>query len=214
MKKAKPSGKYIRIPDVIFKTLVHDELATVVAEQGIVMLKVNGDPQPYFLPAGVSLPASVFGQDIEIIVRDITHEAILDLQENDIREEDLGDNPKYLPVDQWSELERILEERKIRLVTKNTRAFSTCLAGVLFAVVSTVLANSNFILGRLCYIGTVIGVLIAAICLVKPIKQLFSIMDVNTICDGENNFVNLETGITNLNGGIQIPVSHTHMRDR
>lgn len=207
MKKPKPAGNYLRVPDIIFKTIVHDEVAQVVAEQGMVVLKVADDPQPYFLPAGVNLPASVFGEEIVVTIRDITHEVIVDLEENDIREEELENNQKYLPVDNWGEVKRIFEERKLQLITRNTRAFSTCIAGVALAAVSTVLANKGFFLGNLCYFGTVLGVIIAAVCVVKPIRQLFSILNTNVICDYENNFINLDTGVTSLNGGIQIPMS-------
>lgn len=206
-KKKKAVSGVVRVNDVIFGTLVHDTVATVVAEQGIVMLKVADDPQPFFLPEGIVLPASAYGEEVDITVRDLTHEVILELGEDDFYEEELENNPKLMPVDNWSELKSLYDEAKVSTLTRNSKSFSTCLAGVLLAVVCAFLLRKGFSFYEACYAGIAIGVVLAVVCLVKPIRELFSVLRSDTLCDSANNCINMTNGRTNLNGGLIIPQS-------
>lgn len=207
MRKKKVKGNYLRDPDVIFGTLVHDSTATIVAEQGLVMLKVADDPQPFFLPEGVVLPAEAYGETVDVTIRNITHEVVQELGEDDIYEDELEDNPKLMAVDQWGEVKRLLEECKLRTITKNSKSFSTCLAGLALCLVSGYLLMRGFLVPEICYGGMAVGAIAAIVCIIKPIRQLLFTLNTKTICDGANNWINVETGKTNLNGGLQIPSS-------
>lgn len=205
-KKKAVSGA-VKVSDVIFGTLVHDATATVVAEQGMVVLKVADDPQPFFLPEGVVLPASAYGEEVNITIRDITREVILELGEDDFYEEDLESDARLMPVDNWSQVKSLYEEAKIRTITRNSKSFSTCLAGVALSCVCAFLLRKGFSFTEVCYAGIVGGVLLAAVCMIKSIRELFTVLKSETLCDSVNNCINITTGCTNLNGGIRIPSS-------
>lgn len=207
VKRSKLKTSFVKDNDVIFGTLVHDTSATIVAEQGVVLLKVDGDPKPYFLPDGVRVPSESYGQTVNVTVRGITHEVVLDLGEDDIYEEDLENNPKLMPVEDWSEIKQLLEECKIRELTKESKAFSTCIAGIALCVVSSVLLSKGFDYRILCYTGILLGILVAIVFGLRPIFNLIRSLNTHVICDSADNYINVETGKTNMNGGMQFPVT-------
>lgn len=205
-KKPKVAVPFLKDEDVVFGTLVEDVTATIVAEQGLVVLKVEGDPQPFFLPPGLTLTHEAYGQQVNITVRGITHEVVLELGEDDIYEDELEANSKLMPVENIEEIKQLLEECKIRELTTETKAFSTCIAGIALSIVSAVLLRGGFQYPQLCYGGIPLGIVIALVFGIRPIKKLLRSMNTHIICDSANNYINVETGKTNMNGGMQFPM--------
>lgn len=205
-KKAKERVPAIHASDVVFGTLVRDEMATVVAEQGIVVLKVDGDPHPYFLPAGIKLGHEAYGQEVDITIRNITQEVILELGEDDIYESDLEKDERLMPVDEWQEVKELFNELKIQLFTQNIKVVSTFFSGILLSVVCGVLLKSGFRYTLPLYVGLPLGILISLGLGLRPIIKLIRQLNSKVICDAANNYINVETGKTNMNGGMIIPV--------
>ena len=71
-RKKKVSATTVEAKGVVFGVLVHDETATIVAEQGVVMLQSDETKQMYNMPAGVPVNADMYGQQCDITVRDMT----------------------------------------------------------------------------------------------------------------------------------------------
>lgn len=207
-KKTKKNLGIIKAPNVVFGTLVHNALATVVAEQGMVMLKVDGASHPYFLPEGLVLGHEYFGEEVEVTIRNITDEVILELEEDDIFEEDLEDNSKLIPVDNWHEVKELFNECKIQAFTKNAKALSTFIAGIALTIVGAWLhARGDFPYPIVPVICIPLGVVLAVFCGLMPTIGLLKQLNTDKIWDGAGNWINVETGETNLNGGTQIPIS-------
>lgn len=205
-KKIKERVPAIHASDVVFGALVRDETATVVAEQGIVVLKVDGDSQPYFLPAGIKLGHEAYGQEVDITIRNITQEVILELGEDDIYESDLEKDERLMPVDDWQEVKELFNELKIQLFTQNIKVVSTFFSGILLSVVCSVLLKSGFRYTLPLYAGIPLGILISLGFGLRPIIKLIRRLNSKVICDAANNYINVETGKTNMNGGMVIPV--------
>lgn len=205
-KKAKATVPNVRDTDVQFGTLVRDVTATVVAEQGMVVLKVEGDPNPYFLPAGVVLSAETYGTQVEITVREVTHEVVLELGEDDIYERDLEEDNRLMPVSSASEVKQLLEECKIRQITKDAKAFSTCIAGIALAIVGAVLYRRGFQYPMVALLAVPAGVLTALLFGVRPCIRLVRSLNTHIISDCANNYIDVETGKTNMNGGMMLPL--------
>lgn len=205
-KKAEERIPAIRASDVIFGTLVRDETATVVAEQGIVVLKVEGDAHPYFLPAGIKLTHEAYGQEVDITIRNITQEVILELEEDDIYEADLEKDTRLMPVDDWFEVKELFNELKIQLFTQNIKVVSNFFSGILLSVVCGVLLKFGFRYTIPLYAGIPLGILVSFGFGLRPIIKLIRQLNSKVICDAANNYINVETGKTNMNGGMIIPV--------
>lgn len=203
-------SRVLKAGNVIFGTLIHEATATIVAEQGMVVLHVKGDDNVYFPPAGVYLPNEVYGSEVSILIRNITKEVILEPAEDDIYEEDLYNNDKLVPVDDWDAIDTLLNECKIRAFNRHAKSLSTCIAGILFSVVCFILHLKGFVLPFApmipMYTGIALGLLVAFFFGIKPFTQLVHNMSTTIICDSQKNYIDTATGRTNMNGGMTLPL--------
>lgn len=207
-KKTKTNLGIIKAPNVVFGTLVHNAHATVVAEQGMVMLKVAGAGHPYFLPEGLVLGHEYFGEEVEVTIRNITDEVILELGEDDIYEEDMEKNSKLVPVDNWHEVKELFNECKIQAFTKNAKALSTFVAGLAMAGIGTWLhLRGDFPYPVVPVIGMVLGPILAIGFGLLPTIGLLKQLNTSVIWDGAGNWIDVETGETNLNDGAPVRVN-------
>lgn len=198
----------VKAPNVIFGTLVRDVNARVIAEQGMVVLKVEGESAPYFLPEGVVLDHQYFGEELTVTIRGITGEVILELGEDDIYEEDLAQNSKLIPVDNWHEVKELFNEQKIQAFTRNAKALSTFIAGIVLTAVSGWLcAVGDFPYPIIPILGIPLGIFLSIGCGLLPTIGLIKQLNTDVIWDGAGNWINVETGETNLNGGTVIKIN-------
>jgi len=199
--------KAIQAKGVVFATLVHDEKATVVVQGGVVMLQVNG--KPYRLPDGLSLPPEAHGESCTVTIRSITDEVILELGENDVYEDELDDKgyEDVMPVDQWNEVLTLMDETKLKKITAAGAAVGTFISAAILAGVSLYLRlKTDFRPTWALDLGLVAGVVIGVFFgLVKAIP-MFTCADCKVLADKEGNYINLDTGRTNLNGGMRLPL--------
>ena len=208
--KKKESRKLnaIRAGDVVFTTLVHDEQATIVAEQGMVMLFSEESQKVYRLPSGVTFPYEAYGESVTITVRNITDEVILELDEDDIYEADLSKkaNDKKMPVDNWHDVVTLMDERRLQIVMKAFQDVGTFVAGIVLSVFCYWLTTTEFQLMFLSWLGLVVGIVIAGVGGLVPAIKHFRQSTTKVIADGAGNHINLDTGKTNMNGGMMIPI--------
>ena len=206
-KKGKAKVVAIFAKDVVFKTLIHVENATIVAEQGMVMLYGEESKKVYRVPSGIMLPAGMYGSTLEIIVRNITEEVVLERGEDDVFEEELSlkGSEKFMPVDNWNDILTLMDERKIQVLTKAFTAVGTAVAGVSLAGVCAYLYTAGFKFPFVGVAGFAVGCVVAAHAVYNAFTK-FKQADTKVIADGEGNYVNLDTGMTNMNGGMQLPI--------
>lgn len=200
--------KVVKAKDVVFATLVHNEDMTVVAEQGVVLLQSNETGEPYMLPPGLVLPAQAYGQECSVTVRDLTKEVVLNPGEDDIFEEDLSKkgNEKVMPVDHWNDILTLMDELKLESITRSLTSAGTVVSGVLLCGVATWLyAETEFAFTPLCILG-IIGGFLAVVFSVYSLVKNFGSADSKIIQDSAGNYINLDTGKTNMNGGMKIPI--------
>lgn len=205
-RKKKVSATTVEAKGVVFGVLVHDETATIVAEQGVVMLQSDTTKQIYNMPAGVPVNADMYGQQCDITVRDMTGEVILERGEDDIYEEDLQKDERLMAVESTSDLEEIYNETKIRLFTKLAGLVGTFVGGIGLAGFCYWLSLREFpypvLLYALIPVGAVLGVACGLVPCVSTLRKLSS----NIVSDEAGNYVNMKTGRSNLNGGMTLPV--------
>lgn len=206
-KKHKRQAGAIYARDVIFGTLVHDAEAKVVAEQGIVFLYVKEAGHPYLLPDGVYIGYEDYGTEVDVTIRDITDEIILELGEDDFYEQEADMDDRLLLVDNWHEVQELYNECKIQAFTRNAKSISTFFAGlVLSGVCAWLYLKPDFPFPIVPLVGVPVGLLLAVFMGLIPTISLIQRLNTKVICDGANNYINVETGETNLNGGMTIPI--------
>ncbi len=206
MKKGK-QRKAVRAKDVVFATLVHDEKATVIVQGGVTMLQVNG--KPYRLPDGLSLPPEAHGESCTVTIRSITDEVILELGENDVYEDELDDKgyEDVMPVDQWDEVLTLMDETKLKKITRAGGAIGTFISAVVLVVVSLYLRlKTDFRPVWALDLGLVAGVVIGLFFGLFKAIPLFTCADCKVLVDRNGNYINLDTGRTSLNGGMRLPL--------
>lgn len=202
------SKKAVKAKDVVFATLVHNEEMTIIAEQGVVLLQSKVTGKPHLLPMGVVLPAQSYGQSCSVTIRDITDEVVLHPGEDDIFEEDLSkrENEKVMPVDHWDDILTLMDELKLESITRSLTSIGSAASGILLCGVSLYLyLKTVFAFPYLCIVGAVFGVAAAGFSLYSLVKN-FGSADSKVIQDGKGNYINLDTGRTNMNGGMKIPI--------
>lgn len=204
-RKSKARADAIVVSDVVFGTLVHDEVAVIHAEQGIVVLMSKEDGHAYPVPAGIPIKADLFGQEVDITVRDITGEVILELASDDYYEDDLKHEDDLLLVESTLDLEEIYNERKIQLFTRMAGLLSTFVGGCTLTGMCIWLLGKPFPFTYLLYAGIVAGVSLGIIFGLVPSFRGFRKLSSKYVADNVGNWVNMETGQTNLNGGMILP---------
>lgn len=218
-RKAKGSRKNaIKVDDVVFATLVHDEKATIVASEGRIGLVVQPDPEAegpaqgtrvFLPPQGVRITAEMFDQEVDITVRDITEEVILQLGEDDYYEDELEQDSRLMAVESTDDLQELYNEKKIQLFSKLAGTASTLVSGCLLSFVSVRMLGREFPFPPLLYVGAVAGVTLGILFGVIPCFKIFRHLSSKWVVDCENNYINMETGSTNLNGGMRLPVGRS-----
>lgn len=193
----------IVVPDVIFALEIHDVTARLVFEHGIPILLV--DNMPYRVPGGIQIPTDANGTDVDVTIRNITNEVILNQGEDDYYEDDLSSDDRLFPIESTDDLEEIYNERKIQLFSKLGGSISTFFGGLFLCLACLLLKRREFFLPVILDAGIVagitLGVILGAIPVVRGVRGLSS----RFVADCAGNWVNMDTGETNLNGGIRIP---------
>lgn len=202
--KSSVPQKVLIAKDVIFGTLIRDVTTQVIAEQGVVILFDKETGKTYLPP--IFIPHEYFGEEIKITVRDITNEVILEQGEDDFYEEDLVGNSKIMPVDNWHEIKNLVDECKMRVINKNSTSAATAIAGFALSAVCFVLLRKGFFMPSILYVGTVLGILLGILCGIRPTVRLVQALRSEIIWDSAGNYININTGETNLNGGMKIPI--------
>lgn len=214
-KKGNTSGSpVVQVKDVTFAIQVRDDKAVIHAEQGVVVLVVNDIDEEsggtftkaYGLPAGVPINAEMFGQEVDITIRDLTDEVILELGEDDVYEEELQQDESLMAIDSVDDLEEIYNERKIQMFTKLAGTLGTFVAGCALAGFCYWLLGKDFHFEFLLYPGMVAGILLGVLFGLVPCVRGLRSLSSKIVMDKVGNWVNMETGKSNLDGGIVIPV--------
>lgn len=196
------------LDDVIFGTIVHDDVARVVAQEGMVFLHTASDNKLRSLPPGVTISFDHYDKDIGVTVREITNEIILDPGPNDYYEDDLAKDERIMPVSSVQELQELYTENKLSLVAGGFSGLSVVAAGASLAAVGWYLMKQGDFLfpevPPLCIpVGIIIAILFGLFPTIKGVRRLNS----TTLYDCRGNAINMETGKSSLNGGMFIPVN-------
>lgn len=209
---AKKRKTAIVVPDVTFGTLVHDEVATITGEQGITMLQVKYEGEDgkshyvaYPVPAGVAITADMYDQVVDITIRDITNEVILELGDDDYYEDGISGEDDLMVVESTNDLEEIYNEKKIQLFTRMAGTLSTFVGGCALTGISIWLLGKPFPFPILLYGGAIAGVTLGVLFGLVPSFKGFRRLSSKYVSDRKGNWVNMETGRTNLNGGMVLP---------
>lgn len=203
-------GKHaLKAKDVVFATMVHDADATVVVQGGVTLLQEDGTGKPYNLPSSIYLPPDASGQRCTITVRDMTSEVITELGDDDIYEDALYEKgaDALLPVDEWDEVMTLLDETKVKYITTALSSLTTAVAGAALVGVCLLLKlKTQFQPVAALYTGIVLGTIICLVFgLARAIKTFVNVGS-RVIMDRDGNYIDVDTGKTNLNGGMRLPV--------
>ena len=197
----------VKVDGVVFGTVVHDEEATVVEQGGVALLQSKETGQPYKFPAGFAVTPEMYGEDVDITIRDITSEVILARGEDDVYEEDLEHDERLMPVESVDDLQEIFNERKIKLFMKAGRTASTFVAGCVLTAACWWLNSREFAFPLVVDIGIPAGVLLGVVFGLVPSINILRQLSCKVVMDEVGNYVNMDTGKTNLNGGMKLPIS-------
>ena len=206
MAKRKHKTPHLLAKDVVFGTMVRNSKAMIVAQQGIVLLAELETDEPYFMPSGVFVPYELYNTEVEIVIRDISHEVILELNSDDYYEDDLEKDERIMPVDEWDEIEELYIEKKLQLLTKSMPQFSTIVSGIILAGVCIYLLFKEFLNPIFLVAGVTLGVVVSIFAGILPAVRVFKKLNSNIIVDGAGHYIDMKTGRTNLNGGMRIPL--------
>ncbi len=204
---SKGHDKAVYANDVTFATLVHNENMTIVADQGMFLLQSEETGKLYFLPTGLQLNYQAIGKSCSAIIRDMSKEVILEPGPNDIYEEDLHkkENTSVMPVDEWNDILTLMDELKLESITSSLTSLVSMVGGIALSAVSCWLTTTQFFLKILCY-GTVgLGIVVAVLGALGFYKK-FRCANAKVIVDKNKNYINLDTGMSSLNGGMIIPI--------
>ena len=197
----------IDVPDVTFATLVYDDEVTVMMQQGIILLRSNTTGKPYLLPKNVVLPAEAVGAVVTVPIRNITNEVLDDVGDDDIYEQQLEYKEDIVPIDNWDEVMTLLDDTKLKRVSKVAGAIANIISGLALAADSTIFQRNNLIEPAwLLIIGQVVGLLICMGLGVPTTVSAISSMNSHVLRDRCGNYIDVETGRTSLNGGMKIPI--------
>lgn len=205
--KRKQSSKVVNAPDVTFATLIHDEPMTVVGAQDTVLLQSNVSGKPYFLPSDIRLGKGAIGQQCTVYVREITNEVISRPGKNDVYEEELSrpENSNVMPIDSWDDVLTLMDELKLKKVTGAMIQLVNALGGLLLIAVSCWLLTTDFFLKPALYATLAVGVIVLCWAIWKMMRGVVC-LNSKVIMDGQGRYINLDTGKSNLNGGMKIPI--------
>lgn len=200
--------KAVIAKDVTFAALVHNDTARVVDANGIVALQSLSTGKLYRLPSSLVLPLEACGEECSIVIRDATQEVILKPGKDDMFEEDLQRHAResILAIDEWQDVLTLMDELKLRKITKGLTALGSFVAGLLLCVVCVVLWRQGFPFPYILAGGFVLG--ICSSILFGLMKAIPSLRNANSkiIMDCRGHYINLDTGHTNMNGGMDIPI--------
>lgn len=193
---------FLQSDTLIFGTLMHEYTAVIRAEQGVECLHVPEVNKVYLVPAGVSLDPSVYGTEVDILVRAVTDEVILERGPDDYTEQELENNSNILAIDTWDEVESLLDELKLQEISKNSKAISTALAGLVLSGVGLWLWRSGFMYPAVCLAAVPLGLLISVFGGLRYVLRMIRRLKSDIITDAYGNWVNVRSGKSSINGGM------------
>lgn len=198
----------IKADNVVFGVLVHDEPATVVCEHDIVRLCSNIDGSPYAFPPDFVVTPQMYGEEVDITIRDITNEVILEQGSNDFYEDELERDERLMLIETVDDLQELYNEKKIKMFMGAGKRVSTIIAGlVLSAVCIWFIKKGGFPFPIVVNIGAYVGIAVAAALGVVPLFKTLRYLNSDYIVDEIGSYVNMKTGKSNLNGGMTFRMS-------
>lgn len=205
---APPYNRALIIPDTEFATLIEDREVILTGQDGIPFLFDTGNGEAYRLPPGIDVNPQTFGHTYSATVRKITGEVIFERGDDDIYEQELSHagNECITLVDSWDDLKAVVDDLKIKRITRGVSAVGGAFSGALLMVLSFWFLIKGFNPWYLSNIGMFIGLTCFIYEGFFQAISSFRRVSSNVIGDELGNYINVETGMTNMNGGMRIPV--------
>lgn len=180
-----------------FKLGVEKLQGKIVAEQGIVCL--HCPERNLVVPLDFFVSYEYFDTEVEFYYRPSEHKVIIELGEDD----ELIDTLKDDELDIANSKQKVfdyLESYKLKFVKRVLFSFALCFITLLCLIINVVLlfAFHKFIL-----LGWLIGVT-AFIMACLYASDCVGVMSSSVLYDSSGNYINVDTGEHNLNGGGQI----------
>lgn len=208
VKRARRRMGVIVAEDVTFATMIHQSDMHVRVQQGVVLLQDDQTGKPYLLPPGLVLSAAAKDEPCSAYIRDMTNEVLMERGVNDILEDELSlpKNEDVMPVDNWDEVLTLMDEIKLKKVTSTLLQLVNIIGGLLLCGVAVWLSQTEFFLTYAVYAAAFLGFGVFAWGLYRAVQE-GSCVNSKVISDKHGKYINLDSGKSNLNGGMKIPMS-------
>lgn len=202
---SRKSGVAILAKDVIFGLLIHQEDGEIHSMQGVTRILLKESGTLIAPPRKIVLLPQMHGEEVTVIIRDLTGEIILERGPDDYYESELEKNENVMALESVADLEELFTECKFKVYSKIFKQASTIISGAVLAALCVYLGKVGFIIPWVIIPLTVLAIVLAVLAGIVPLVRSIRLMCTPILQDIEGNLVNMETGATTLNGGTKLP---------
>lgn len=196
--------KAIIMKDKEFAVVVRSVKGEVIDHDSFYFFRAKSG-EFFRLPSHVSITPNIVGVECDAFVRDVTNECILNLLPNDVLEEKILNNDKYIPVDNLVEIDELLSERKADIFRGIGKNIINIMAFSILSAVSYFFMENGFVLEVVPPFMMACSLLLIAFTGFIPILFAVQKLTFNVLVDKNGNYIDVENGKTSLNGGMLLP---------